>query len=183
MGGNKVEHIYLIFSNTGTLLSKFINLYTKDSYVHVSLSFDDKFNKMYSFGRIFPTIPFIGGLVEEDLSEGVFKRFDNTRCLIYKVPVSIDNYNLLKEELNEFLTEKSKYKYNLIGLFSYTIKVPLNRENHYFCSEFISQLLINSKIYNTSKIPGLIKPSDILNEIEPKELISEGLASKLVQST
>lgn len=174
-----MNHIYLIFSNTGTLLSKFINLYTKDEYVHVSLSFDNKFDKMYSFGRVFPTVPFIGGLVEENLTEGVYKRFNNTKCIIYKIPVSNYSYNLLKNELNEFLIKKDSYRYNFIGLFTYTINKPFERENHYFCSEFISHLLIESKIYNTDKLPSLIRPNDLLNEISPKELIYEGLASDL----
>lgn len=174
-----MKHIYLIFSNTGTLLSKFINLYTKDSYVHVSLSFDNKFDKMYSFGRVFPTVPFIGGLVEENLTEGVYKRFNNTKCIIYKIPVSDYKNKLLKDELKGFLLNKDKYRYNFIGLLTYTINKPLARENHYFCSEFISHLLIESKIYNTDKLPSLIRPNDLLNEIKPKELVYEGLASDL----
>lgn len=174
-----MKYIYLIFSNTGTLLSKCINLYTKDSYVHVSLSFDDTFNKMYSFGRVFPTIPFIGGLVEENISEGVYKRFYNTRCIIYKIPVSNYKYDLLTRELNEFLINKDRYRYNFIGLLTYTINKPLERENHYFCSEFISHLLIKSKIYETNKLPSLIRPNDLLNEIQNKEFVYEGLASNL----
>jgi len=174
-----MKNIYLVFSNTGTLLSKFIHLYTKDSYVHVSLSFDLTFSKMYSFGRVFPTIPFIGGLVEENINDGVYKRFNNTRCIIYRVPVTEYQYKSLKRELNGFLINKNKYRYNFIGLFTYTINKPIDRENHYFCSEFISHLLIESKIYNTDKSPSLIKPSDLLNEIEPKEFIYEGLACDL----
>ncbi|WP_373206018.1 hypothetical protein [Clostridium tertium] len=64
---------YLIFSKTGTSISKFINFYTKDKYVHVSLSFDDSFEKMYSFGRKYTNNPLIGGFVEENINEGIYK--------------------------------------------------------------------------------------------------------------
>lgn len=169
------KNIYLVFSNTGTLLARCINYYTKDEYVHVSLSFDDSFEKMYSFGRVIPEVPFIGGLVEENLQDGVYKRFQNSKCVIYKVNVSNEQYNALKEELEIFLKEQKKYRYNLLGLIGVAMKHPIQRNNHYFCSEFISHLLIKSNIYYSDKIPSLTKPSDLLN-IDHKEFIYEGLA-------
>ena len=168
------KNIYLVFSNTGTILSKCINYYTKDKYVHVSLSFDNTFEKMYSFGRIFPSNPFIGGLVEENLKDGVYKRFQNSECVIYKVEVSNKQYTLLKKELELFLQDQDIYKYNLLGLIGVAINKPIKRNNKYFCSEFISHLLIKSEIYNSDKHPGLIKPSDLLN-IRDKEFVYEGL--------
>ena len=166
--------IYLVFSNTGTILSKCINYYTKDKYVHVSLSFDNSFEKMYSFGRIFPSNPFIGGLVEENLKDGVYKRFQNSHCIIYKIEVTNKQYSLLEKELKKFLKDQKKYKYSLLGLIGVILNKPIKRDNRYFCSEFISHLLITSNIYNSDKIPGLTKPSDLLN-IGDKEFVYEGL--------
>lgn len=167
------NYIYLVFSNTGTLLSKCINYYTKDEYVHVSLSFDENFNKMYSFGRIFPICPFIGGFVEENLNDGVYKRFQNSKCIIYKIEVDENQYKLLQKELSIFLNNKKKYRYNFLGLIGYIINKPIKRDNHYFCSEFVSHLLIKSNIFDPKKDPSLVKPSDLL-EIENKEFIYEG---------
>lgn len=168
------KNIYLVFSNTGTVLSKCINFYTKDKYVHVSLSLDDSFEKMYSFGRIFPSNPFIGGLVEENLKDGVYKKFQNSQCVIYKIEVSNPQYSLLKMELKAFLKDQKKYKYSLLGLIGVMINKPIKRNNRYFCSEFVSHLLIKSNIYNSEKTPSLIKPSDLLS-INDKEFIYEGL--------
>lgn len=168
------KKIYLVFSNTGTILSKCINYYTKDKYVHVSLSFDDTFEKMYSFGRIFPSNPFIGGLVKENLRDGVYKKFQNSQCVIYKIEVTNKQYLLLRNELNLFLQDQKKYRYSLLGLIGVVINKPIKRNNRYFCSEFISHLLIKSEIYDSDKIPSLIKPSDLLN-INDKEFVYEGL--------
>lgn len=173
----KSKYIYLVFSNTGTLLSKCINNITKDDYVHVSISFDDTFSKMYSFGRVFPSNPIIGGLVEEDLHGGVYKRFENTKCLIYKIDITEEQYKLLVDELQYYFADRRKYRYNFIGLLALQFDKTLVRDNHYFCSEFISQLLINSGIYETDKVPQLIKPSDLL-DIKNKKFVYEGLASK-----
>lgn len=168
------KNIYLVFSNTGTILAKCINYYTKDKYVHVSLSLDESFEKMYSFGRIYPRNPFIGGLVEENLKDGVYKNFQNSECIIYRVQVSNEQYILLKKELDLFLKDQKKYKYSLLGLLGVIMNRPIKRSNRYFCSEFVSYLLIKSNIYAPNKIPSLTKPSDLLN-INDKEFIYEGL--------
>lgn len=173
----KNKYIYLVFSNTGTLLSRCINNITKDDYVHVSISFDDTFTKMYSFGRVFPSNPIIGGLVEENLQDGVFKRFENTKCLIYKIDITEEQYKILVDELQYYFNDRRKYRYNFIGLLALQFDKTIVRDNHYFCSEFISQLLINSGIHKCDKVPQLIKPSDLL-EIENKKFVYEGLASQ-----
>lgn len=170
------QEFYLIFSKTGTFISRCINFYTKDKYVHISLGFDNSFEKMYSFGRKFPDNPFVGGLVEENLSEGVYKKFENSTCLIYKVSVDKERMDSLKYELGKFLKHKDKYRYNFMGLFCVILKKKISRKNHYFCSEFISYLLIKSNIFTSDNPPELIKPSDLL-EIKNKEVIYEGLVS------
>ena len=168
-----VKSIYLVFSNTGTILSKCINYYTKDKYVHVSLSLDDSFEKMYSFGRIFPNNPFIGGLVQENLKDGVYKKFQNSQCVIYRIEISNKQYTLLKKELKLFLKDQKKYKYSLLGLIGVIFNKPIKRDNRFFCSEFVCHLLMKSNIYNSDKIPSLTKPSDLL-DINDKEFVYEG---------
>jgi hypothetical protein len=64
-------YVYLIFSKTGTWLSRALNIFSDTKYVHASISFDDSFSKMYSFGRTNPSNPFSGGFVEENLFDGV----------------------------------------------------------------------------------------------------------------
>ena len=42
------KNIYIILTDTGTLLSRMIKLYTKDELNHVSISFDDQLSEVYS---------------------------------------------------------------------------------------------------------------------------------------
>lgn len=63
----ETKYIYLIFSKTGTWLSNLISIITKSPYTHVALSFDDKFNSLYTFGRVNPNNPFSGGFTIESL--------------------------------------------------------------------------------------------------------------------
>ena len=84
----KTRKIYIVLTYTGTILSKIIRVYTKAEFCHVSLSLDKRLNKMYSFGRLNPYNPFIGGFVHEGINIGTFKRFKNTKAEIYEIEVT-----------------------------------------------------------------------------------------------
>jgi len=170
------SYIYLVFTKTGTWLSRVIATFSDMKYVHASISFDDSFTKMYSFGRTNPDNPFSGGFVEEDLKGGVYQKYTEARCLIYKVKVTKLQYDSLKAELAKFQNEADKYHYNLIGLVGAKFGIPLKRKHHYFCSQFVSELLINSKIYDIDKEPEIISPSDLYS-VSNMELLYEGYAS------
>lgn len=172
------KYIYLFFSKTGTWLSRTLTIFSETKYVHSSISFDDSFKVMYSFGRLHPNNPFFGGLVEENIYEGVYKKFEDSECLIYKVKVTEEQYYSLKREIKYFLKEKYKYRYNFIGLFGILINTPIKRKNHYFCSQFVSEVLIKSNIYHTDKVPELIKTNDLFS-LRNKELVYEGFISNI----
>jgi hypothetical protein len=177
----ETQNIYLVFSKTGTWLSNSIGLITGSPYAHVSLSLDTNFNKMYTFGRLHPDTPFTGGLTIENLYTGVYTNRD-CKCLIYKVPVSNEQLALLSTQLFAYYSSDIHYKYNFIGLFGVLLDKPVKRNTHYFCSQFVSKLLIESGIYETSKPPELISPTDLML-IPNKEVIFEGLLNEFTKSS
>lgn len=155
------EHIYIILSKTRTWISRSIGHITKSSYTHVSLSFDNKFDNMYSFARKNPSNPFNAGLTIENINNVVYSNPYCT-CLIYKIPVTTEQLELLKNELDIYLSSANLYKYNFLGLFAVLFNKPLKRKNYYFCSQFISTLLSKSTIWYSPKCPELTKPSDLV---------------------
>ena len=168
------EYIYLVFSKTSTWLSKLIGHFINSKYTHVTLSLDNNFNKMYTFSRVNPNNPFSGGLTIEDLSCGVYTKSKSTYCSIYKIKITKKQFEEVKIQLNKYYTSNIKYKYNFIGLFGVLFNKPIKRNRHMFCSQFVSNILINSNIHKFNKVPELIKPCDLL-ELESKELIYDGL--------
>lgn len=84
----KMKKIYIVLTYTGTILSKIIKLYTKKEYSHVSIALDQDLKYMYSFGRLNPYNAFIGGFVHEEIDKGTFKRFKNTKSLVYDINVT-----------------------------------------------------------------------------------------------
>lgn len=170
------KYIYLVFSKTGTWLSRSIGIVTKSPYTHVALSLDSDFKNMYTFGRLNPDNPFIAGLTVENLHTGVYKKFKNCESLIYKVLVSNEQYDNLLKNLNGYFSSDINYRYNFLGLFTVLMDKPWKRETHYFCSQFVSEVLIKSDIWNSPKVPELTQPIDLTN-IPNKELVFQGLVN------
>jgi hypothetical protein len=167
------RYIYLVFSKTGTWLSRALRLFVKTKYVHASVSLDSSLKSMYSFGRLHADNPFSGGFVEENISFGVFKKNRNCECIVYRIRVTQQQYDTLLNELLRFLASRELYRYNFLGLFTAGMRVSLKRERYYFCSQFISELLIKSGIISSSRPPELIRPTDLLG-IKTKEKVFEG---------
>lgn len=169
------KYLYFIFTRTGTWLSKVIYRCTKDEYVHVSISFDPELKEMFSLGRTNIDNPFSGGLIVENLNDGIFKKFNDCKCLVYRMAISDIQYTSLNNQLDYHYRRKDIYKYNGLGLIALYFNISYTRENYYFCSEFISELLIKSNVYNPEKPINFIKPMDLL-DIKEKEFVYEGYA-------
>lgn len=156
------KQIYILLSHSGSILSKLINVYTRKNFTHVSIGLDEDLEKLYSFGRVRPYNPVIGGFVQEDILNGTYKRFPKTRCAIYSLNVNEKQYRRLEKEIERFKKEQEKYGYNLIGLFGVLFHYPIYRKYNYFCSQFVSEVLSNSGINIIEKSPGLTSPTDFI---------------------
>lgn len=86
------HYVYVVITQTGTVLSRILKLFTGAKYNHASVSFDDSMKTMYSFGRRNPYNPFWGGLVRESPEYGTFKRFHETEALIIALPIDEERY-------------------------------------------------------------------------------------------
>ena len=176
-----LKTLYLVMSQTGTWLSKVIKVYTKAEYNHISISLKDALNPMYSFGRVKASNPFSAGFVLENINEGVFRIFPECRCIVYKLDVSDKQYMKLRRTLKEFEVNKHKYRYNLLGLVYIALKMDKHRENHYFCSQFVAEVIQRSGIYDFKKPLNLVTVKDFMAipNISP---VFEGYAHRILGS-
>jgi len=162
-----LKGIYIVLSHTGTFLSKIIKSFTKDEFSHVSISLDIDAKEMYSFGRLNPYNPFIGGFVKEGVQEGTFKRFKNTDALVVRFKVTDEQYDKIVMEINKFIMEKEKYKFNILGLFLTVINKRIRRRYYFYCAEFIKYEMEKSDI--DINLPTIIRPEDFIHisNVEP----------------
>lgn len=168
-----MEKIYIILTYTGTILSKSIKIFTGNTYTHVSIALDKNMEEMYSFGRLNPYNPFIGGFVKEGINIGTFKRFKNTITEIYSLEITEEEYQKLKEIITRFLENKEIYKFNLIGLILAGINRRYERKNKFYCSQFVRKIIEQSKI-EIEDMSKVIKPEDF-RKLENLKLEYKGL--------
>ena len=153
-----MKKIYIVLSYTGTILSRIVKLYTRKEYSHVSIALDRDLSHMYSFGRLNPYNPFIGGFVQESPNYGTFKRFKNSKIKIYSLEVSDDDYRIIKNTIRDIEKNKKSYKFNVMGLITVMAHYHLKRENCFYCAEFVKYVLNSSSM--EFDLPEIIKPDD-----------------------
>jgi len=158
----KTKSIYIVLSQTGTMLSKVLKFFTGADYNHASIALSSNLKKMYSFGRLNPYNPFVGGFVEEGINIGTFKRFYKTNALVLKLDVDTRTYVQIEQMLNYFVKNKTKFHYNYVGLLLAMFKKDYSPTNRYYCSQFVLKCLTSFNIENSSSLPKIIKPIDFL---------------------
>ncbi|MBR6510227.1 MAG: hypothetical protein IKT38_06440 [Clostridia bacterium] len=164
--------IFIVVSQTGTMLSRILKILTGAKYNHASISFFEDLELMYSFGRLNPYNPFHGGFVEESPNFGTFKRFKNTDILVLSIDVGNKTHDEIYDAVQNIKLHREEYHYNYRGLFLATFRFCIKNEKHYYCSEFIRDILQEFDIDGSKNMPDIVKPIDFLKI--PAEVIYEG---------
>lgn len=170
-----MKKIYIVLTHTGTVLSQIIKKYTKDEFSHVSISLDVELKEMYSFGRLNPYNPFIGGFVHEYVNKGTFKRFYKTKAKIYYLYVTDEQYENLRNIINQIENDKANYTFNVLGLLAVGFHKRMEKEHSFYCAEFVKYVMEKSKI--DTGLPEIVKPEDFKN-IDSLQQIYDGLLRK-----
>jgi hypothetical protein len=164
------KKIYILLTDTGTLFTKLIKLYTKKPYNHASISFDSELSEVYSFGRKTARNPFIGGFVKEDVNKGLFKQ---ANCAIYSLTVNEVQIQRMNHYIKKIESQKGEYRYNLLGLLGFILNKPIKRKKAFFCSQFVATLLKECNIIDFGKSPSLVAPND-LQKVSKFQFVYEG---------
>ncbi len=156
------EKVYIVLSQTGTILSRILKFFTKAPYNHSSIALSEDLATMYSFGRLNPYNPFIGGFVEESPSAGTFKRFKNTKVMVLEFEVSHEARDDLYRLIAEMLSARAQYHYNYLGLLLAAVRVHREKTDCYYCSEFVKAMAERLGLDGVEEIPLIVKPIHFL---------------------
>ena len=166
----KLYPVYIVMIRTTTNVAKVITKFTKAPYSHVSISFDSSMQNMYSFGRELneetgevadPIIP-NGNFTREILQHPILLGKNNPYC-IYVTFVSKQELQLMKNRLEYFIRNRTKFKFNRIGLVKNYLGIESRNEYKYFCAQFVSDILNTGKKNFTQKPNSLMRPSDFMD--------------------
>lgn len=167
------KSIYVVLSQTGTMFSRALKFFTRAEYNHASISLTPTLEKMYSFGRLNPYNPFIGGFVEEGKDIGTFRRFYKTKAMVIEFKVSEEKYNAIAYFIDYFKNHKTEFHYNYLGVLFACFKKYHRSSKRFYCSEFVKTCLKTFEIENAEELPNIIKPIDFL-KLNNKNIIYSG---------
>lgn len=156
----KERELYIVLTNTGTVLANIISYCTKEHLSHVSIAFDSNLSEVYSFGRKYQRNPFIGGFIREDFGGPLFH---HSQCAIYRMRVSQQTYDSIRSQIDHFVNYAGRYHYNFLGMIAVYFNIAWQRNNHYFCSQFVSSVLNNANLELFHKETTLVTPGDFHN--------------------
>ena len=159
---DKPTKIYVVLSQTGTMLSLIIKKRTKAEFCHSSLCLIPELSEMYSFGRKFPRNAFIAGFVKESPHYGTFKLFKNTEVRVLEIEVGEEKYAEVQNFVMNMWENKKKYHYNYIGLWVAALKIPRKKKNCFYCSEFVAYVLSECGILEKDFFSPIIEPVHFL---------------------
>jgi len=174
-----MKSIYILLTKSDTSISKAISFVTADQYTHVSLSFDKKLEPMYSFARKYMWFPYPAGLKIEPLSKGFYKKNNHIPCALYELRVEDDVYRKAYTIVDDMMKKADHYKYSVLGLVFCKMEMPIKREYYYFCSEFVSEVLMKSGAVQLPKVPSLMRPVDYM-DMEEFHCLYKGCIKDLV---
>ena len=155
-----MKTIYILLTRSGTLLSKLVYAATGASYTHASMAFDAELSCLYSSTRKNGYTMFPAGPSKEYLNKGVFRLRDDAPCALYTLEVSDEAYFRALHCAEEFMRHSEEYSFNTLGLILCGLHIRWQRRHHYFCSQFVSEVLQKSGALELPKPSTLMHPSD-----------------------
>ena len=157
-----MKTIYILLTKSSTFLSKVVGFITSDKYTHVSISFEESLQPMYSSSRKNGETMFPAGPCTENFYRGYLKKHPQIPCALYELKVSDEVYYAAKAEVEQIINNADDYSFNIIGLFLCRMNIAYHRKGHYFCSQFVGEVLHKSKAIALPKDTSLMLPSDYM---------------------
>lgn len=156
-----MRNIYILISRPNSLVSSLIAFFTHAEYSHISVAYDSELRSLCSFARKYH-FPLPGGIVTENENGMLRKPLKNANCVILSASVSENMFEAFRSRIDNMLLNRSKYHYFLRGLFFCRLGIETHRENYYFCSQFVAEMLSCAGIRGIPKPPSLMQPPDFL---------------------
>ncbi len=156
-----MKTIYLLLTRSTTILSRMIHFFTMDEYTHVAISTDGTLQNWYSFSRKQWYAPLPAGFTKESTTAGGYlARHPWMKCALLSLSVSDETYAEINRRLDAMYEAADEYQYNILGVLLCAFGLEWRRRRHYFCSQFVGELLTTSGAVSLPKPAGLMHPDD-----------------------
>ena len=149
----------VLFVNYEDFWSKVVYHILGKGYGHASIGLD---NHNTSDEEIFWSFNFKGFRREKPRKHEAIV----SKSICYKLNVSKAEYDKVAEMIEEFQSRRFEWKYNLMGMLLSRINIKRQKKDHYFCSEFVAEMLQKAKIAEFSKNTAHYLPNRLEEELQ-----------------
>ena len=132
--------LYVLFLLTPFGTGKLVRIVTGYPYCHSGISFSPELKYFYSFSRYYLKTPFYAGFTMESVL-----RYDQNgktaKIKICAVPVSEENYQNAKKQIEDMKRHADEYIYNFISAVAFPFRKTVKVKNSYTCVEFVLSMV------------------------------------------
>ncbi len=154
--------ISVLFVNYEDFWSKVVYYILGKGYGHAAIGIDDDEEIYYSFN--------MKGFRREKPRK---HEHIISKSICYKLRVSKEEYERIAWMIEEFQRKRFMWRYNLLGMLLSRIRISRQKRNHYFCSEFVAEMLQKSKIARFNKNRAHYLPYRLEQEIQKLKNIDQ----------
>lgn len=83
-------------------------------------------------------------------------------CALYELQVPLAVYQQIRQRILLMQYTADVYHYNCLGVILCKLELAHQRRYHYFCSQFVADLLQRSGALEFTKAASLVQPGDFL---------------------
>ena len=166
------RYIYVLLLRYPDTFSKIFRLISRCRFNHASIGVSES-------GGIFYSYVTKGFRKELPIQHPTFKQ-QEVPCRLYRVEVSDEIHGVTRAALNDHAKQAHNYKYNNLGLALCLMRVVYPFKNRFFCSQFVSEILLQMKAVPLEKHCALYLPDDFEN-VKGLDLCFSGYLSQLVK--
>lgn len=129
--------VYIVLTDTGTGFSKLSKFLTRHPYNHVSISFTETFEEVYTFA-----------LTNSNGKKGGFKLEDRSilkgsRFTLYSIKLDAKSFAVISAQIEEYRNSIAETSYNHLALFNSILEKDLfdtSDPSKMICSQFVIDL-------------------------------------------
>lgn len=151
-----MRDISIIWTKYSDLLAELVYHLTGQTYTHAAISLEEDCSYYYSFC--------FKGFCRETVEK--YHRRGVKKSLRLRLEVPDDVYEGLQRKLAFVEKNASFYEYTKFGVFCALLHIPFRRHRHYFCSQFVAELLESTGAVDLSQPACLTLPHHLLRDLE-----------------
>lgn len=151
-----MKEVSILLTKYSDWISSMVYILCGKGYTHASISLEENFDTYYSFNY--------RGFAVETISKHKKRGVKKSRC--YRLEITEQSYKIIKNRIQDMEAHRSAYQYTRIGVLFCLLHIPFHWKRHYFCSQFVAELLESSGAIELSKPSNFFLPNNFIPLLE-----------------